>query len=97
MIGLYEYTVVKQAQAFQLPLLEDPSWEDGAQSVCFKFSFCPKIMVCENGKICLNSIGDTTLRAVPGDYLVFQYGELFFVKKKVFELKYKKYEDKGQH
>ena len=95
MIELYEYTAVKQAQAFRLPLLEDPSWEDGKQKVCFKFSFCPTIIACEDGKICLNSQGETTLRAIPGDYLVFQQGELFFVKKKVFELKYKKYENKG--
>lgn len=90
MIDLYEYTIVRQAQAFKVPLLEDPSWEDGAQRICFKFSYCPKIVICEDGKVCLNSVGDATLRAEPGDYLVFQHGELFFIKKKVFELKYKK-------
>jgi hypothetical protein len=91
MINTYEYNVVRQAQAYQLPSLEEPSWKDGTQRVCFKMSMCVDLIV-SNNKIYLRSVGDITLKGEPGDYLVFQHGELFFVKKKVFELKYKKIE-----
>jgi len=89
MIQTYEYTVIKQAQAFQLPSLEDSSWKDSKQKVCFKMGMCVDL-ITNNGKIYLRSIGDATLKGEPGDYLVFQQGELFFVKNKVFKLKYKK-------
>jgi hypothetical protein len=90
MVQLYTYTVTRQAQAFQIPPLENSFWESG--QVCFKFTFCP-VLIHKDDIVYLQSEIEHTLKAEIGDYLVYQHNELFFVKKKVFELKYKKYDN----
>lgn len=89
MIETYEYSVTKQCQAFQIPSEEDNFWENGEGQICFKFSFCP-FLVLKEGVVYLQVVSETTLRGVPGDFLVYLHGELLIVKEKVFKLKYKK-------
>lgn len=94
MVQLYTYTVTREVPAFQIPPLEDDFWRNNIGQVCFKMSLCPKLEY-KDGLVYLQQVTQNTLKAEIGDYLVYQHNEFCFIKKKVFEFKYKKHVNQG--
>jgi hypothetical protein len=93
MVELYTYKVIREVPAFQIPPLTDEFWNNNQGQVCFKISLCPRLEY-KDGLVYLQQVTHNTLKAQIGDYLMYQYNEFCFVKKKVFELKYKKHVNK---